>query len=75
MDDGDVLAVHLAGAKDWSLEGRDVLLEQGDALWVPAGRLHSARAAPGDDISAHLTIHRVTEATKARRGWLWHAGC
>mmetsp|Transcript_9352 Transcript_9352/g.28015 ORF Transcript_9352/g.28015 Transcript_9352/m.28015 type:complete len:757 (+) Transcript_9352:80-2350(+) len=67
-DAGDVLAVHLAGAKEWSLDDRDVLLTPGDALWLPAGQLHSARAT-GDDISAHLTIHRVTEEsiTEARR--------
>jgi mannose-6-phosphate isomerase-like protein (cupin superfamily) len=59
-DMGDVLVLQLAGEKQWSFEDGELLtLAPGDMLWVPAGVRHSATSA--DDVSAHLTIHRVTE--------------
>mmetsp|Transcript_13786 Transcript_13786/g.42705 ORF Transcript_13786/g.42705 Transcript_13786/m.42705 type:complete len:640 (-) Transcript_13786:185-2104(-) len=67
-DKGDVLVVQVAGAKDWTLGAAATTLAPGDALWIPAGQPHSARARD-DDVSCHLTIHRVTEDHLARRLW------
>ena len=59
-DVGDILVVQLSGTKRWTLGGDMVLdMAPGDALWLPAGLEHSARAR--DETSVHLTIHRVSE--------------
>mmetsp|Transcript_21536 Transcript_21536/g.64443 ORF Transcript_21536/g.64443 Transcript_21536/m.64443 type:complete len:614 (+) Transcript_21536:164-2005(+) len=64
-DIGDVLVLQLAGEKQWFFdEGEPVTMSPGDALWVPVGTKHSAKST--GDVSAHLTIHRVTEDHKRR---------
>ena len=61
-DLGDILVVQLAGAKTWTFDADDyvVTLEPGDGLVIPADTRHAARATEGG-VSAHLTIHRISE--------------
>jgi len=67
-DIGDVFVIQLAGKKAWTIgeNSPEKTLKAGDALWVPAGEEHSARASD-DDVSCHLTIHRVTDDQVAAR--------
>jgi hypothetical protein len=61
-DLGDILVVQLAGAKTWTFDADDyvVTLELGDGLVIPTDTRHAARATEGG-VSAHLTIHRISE--------------
>jgi mannose-6-phosphate isomerase-like protein (cupin superfamily) len=59
-DLGDILVVQLAGAKMWTFDDYVVTLEPGDGLVIPADTRHAARATEGG-VSAHLTIHRISE--------------
>lgn len=54
-DGHDVIAVQLHGRKAWTVDGLgDVLLEPGDALYLPAGTRHAAET--NDRPSLHLTV-------------------
>ena len=54
-DGHDVIAVQLHGTKAWTVDGLgDVLLEPGDALYLPAGTRHAAET--NERSSLHLTI-------------------
>lgn len=60
-DQEHVLVLQLLGRKHWAVGAPesagavDVILEQGDALYVPAHTLHVAESMP-DSVSLHLTV-------------------
>ncbi|CAH0376898.1 unnamed protein product [Pelagomonas calceolata] len=64
-DVGDVLVLQLIGEKVWTVGGDTFALGPGDALSVPSGVTHAARATAAG--SVHLTIHRISPEQIERR--------
>lgn len=56
VDDHDVIALQVSGAKRWRLGSRSVTLRAGDVLFVPRGCGHSTLSV-GDTTSIHLAIN------------------
>lgn len=55
VDEHGVFALQVAGRKSWDIEGLgELVLEPGDALYLPAGTAHEARST--DQLSLHVTI-------------------
>ncbi len=55
VDDHDVLAVGLEGAREWRVGGQELMLEPGGTLLIPSGLEHSV-GRPLDDRASHLSI-------------------
>jgi hypothetical protein len=67
-DGHDVFVLQCFGTKRWEIhagddEPWDLLLEPGDALYMPAGTPHAARAQSG--VSGHLTVGILTTSWRA----------
>lgn len=52
-DDHDAIALQLEGSKVWAFDDGEVLLQEGDAMYVPSGLVHNTSSP---SFSSHLTI-------------------